>query len=311
MFYKYLLPILAVVGALFGIYVAFWSQKVVPTAPIEFPPPMSPYVRSIAGAGLIEASSQNVAVGSPFDEVIEKVYVVEGDMVQKGDILFQLDLRNFMAQLDVAKANLEAAKISLASSYTQYSYYERLVDKKAVSEQTYQQYHFAFLEAIENVKVAEENVRLTQTNIDRSIIRAPVSGKILQVNIHEGEIAPILPVANSQSTWMVLQQGSLILMGTVDPLQVRVDIDEEDSWRYKAGAAATAFVRGNSHINFPMTFVRIEPYMIPKSSFTGETAERVDTRVLQVLYNFNKGDLPVYAGEVLDIFIEDKQAASK
>jgi HlyD family secretion protein len=53
-----------------------------------------------------------------------------------------------------------------------------------------------------------------------------------------------------------------------------------------------------------MKFVRLEPYIIPKRSFTGDTIERVDTRVLQVLYEFEKGDLPIYPGQVLDIFIE-------
>ncbi|MBS0655602.1 MAG: secretion protein HlyD, partial [Verrucomicrobia bacterium] len=203
------------------------------------------------------------------------------------------------------------SKVSLENAYIQFSYYERLVDKKAVSEQIYQQSHYAYLQAIENVKVAEENVRLAESNIDRSIIRAPIGGKILQVNIHEGEIAPVLPVANNQSNWMTLAQGSLILMGTVDPLQVRIDIDEEDCWRYQEGSPARAFVRGNSRINFPIHFLRLEPYMIPKSSFTGETTERVDTRVLQVLYNFEKGSLPVYPGQVLDIFIESTQKASQ
>jgi HlyD family secretion protein len=77
-------------------------------------------------------------------------------------------------------------------------------------------------------------------------------------------------------------------------------------WRYKEGSAATAFVRGNSTINFPLKFRRIEPYIIPKSSFTGETIERIDTRVLQVLYDFEKGDLPVFAGQILDVFIESE-----
>ena len=241
--------------------------------------------------------------------MIDKIYVVEGDIVKKGDVLFQLDLRNFNAQLDVAKANLELARVTLRDKLTQFSYYERLVDKNAVSEQVFQQYRYAYLEAKKNVKVAEENVRLAQSNIDRSIIRAPLDGKILQLNIHEGEIAPVLPTANNQSTWMTLAQGSLILMGSVEPLQVRIDIDEEDAWRYIEGSKATGFVRGNSHINFPMTFFRLEPYMIPKSSYTGETTERVDTRVLQVLYNFEKKDLPVYTGQVLDIYIEAKQAS--
>jgi RND family efflux transporter MFP subunit len=303
---KYLLPILACMGALFGLYIVFWSQKIPPPLPILFPPPVSPYVHSIAGAGLIEASSQNISVGCPFNEVIDTVCVVEGDLVQKGAVLFRLDTRNFQAQLDVAKASLALAQVTFLDKRKQFSYYQRLVDKKAVSEQIFQQYHYAYLEAEENMRVAEENVKLAQSNIERSIIRAPIDGKILQVNIHVGEIAPVIPVVNNQSSSSATSQGSLILMGSVEPLQVRIDIDEEDAWRYVPGSKATAFVRGNSNIHFPLTFSRVEPYMIPKSSFTGETVERVDTRVLQVLYNFEKKDLPVFTGQVVDIFIESK-----
>lgn len=95
-------------------------------------------------------------------------------------------------------------------------------------------------------------------------------------------------------------------MGTVAPLQMRIDIDEEDCWRFIKGSPATAFVRGNANIHFPLKFERIEPYVIPKLSFTGEVTERLDTRVLQVLYRFEKDDLPIYPGMLLDVFIEAK-----
>jgi HlyD family secretion protein len=91
---------------------------------------------------------------------------------------------------------------------------------------------------------------------------------------------------------------------------VKVDIDEDDAWRYEPGSKAVAFVRGNRNIHFPMTFVRTEPYIIPKSSFTGQTIERVDTRVLQVLYQFEKGDLPIYPGQIVDVFIDSKPIES-
>lgn len=301
---RYFLPFLALVGALFGVFIIFWSQKQVPTPPILFPPPHSPYDHAIAGAGIIEASSRNIAIGTPFDEIVTKVFVVEGDFVKTGDPLFQLDLRFFESQLAAAEVSLKAAVVALEDKKTQYSFYQRLKDTRAVSEQIYNQAMYSFLEAEENIKIAQANVDIAKTNIDRSIIRAPVDGEMLQVNVHPGELAPINPFFSNQSTAQAVAQGSLMLMGTVQPLNVRIDIDEDDAWRYKKGAPATAFVRGNSRINFPLEFVRIEPYIIPKSSFTGVTTERVDTRVLQVLYRFEKGDLPIYAGQILDIYIE-------
>lgn len=306
MFLKYGLPILAICGALFGLVIVFVSQKTVPTPPILFPPAVSPYKNSIAGTGIIEASSQNVSIGTPFNQVITKIYVVEGDFVRKGDLLFELDLRPFQAQLAEAVAALKLAEVQLEDKKTQFSFYERLKDTKAVSEQIYQQARYAYLEAQENVKVASSEVARAQANIDLSIIRAPIDGEILQVNIHVGEIAPVVPFINAQSTWLTAANGTLILMGQVTPLQVRINIDEADAWRFRSGSPATAFVRGNRNIQFPMTYFRTEPYIVPKASFTGQTIERVDTRVLQVLYQFDKKDMPIYAGQLVDVFIESR-----
>ena len=54
----------------------------------------------------------------------------------------------------------------------------------------------------------------------------------------------------------------------------------------------------------PLTFVRIEPYIVPKRSLTGESTERVDTRVLQIIFRFDLPQIPVYVGQQMDVFIE-------
>jgi len=96
----------------------------------------------------------------------------------------------------------------------------------------------------------------------------------------------------------------MVLMGRTRPLHVRVDVDENDAWRVRAGARAAAFLRGNRAIRADLTFVRFEPYVIPKRSLTGDATERVDTRVLQVLFSFDRGDLPIHTGQLMDVFIE-------
>ena len=95
-----------------------------------------------------------------------------------------------------------------------------------------------------------------------------------------------------------------MLLGNVEPLHVRVDIDENDAWLVRPEAPAVAFMRGNREIKAPLQCVRFEPYIVPKKSLTGDTTERVDTRVLQVLYRFNRGNLPVYVGQQMDVLIE-------
>ncbi len=96
----------------------------------------------------------------------------------------------------------------------------------------------------------------------------------------------------------------LIVLGGVTPLHVRVDVDENDAWRVRADAQATGYLRGNKEINSPLKFVRFEPLVIPKVSLTGDSTERVDTRVLQAIYSFARAGLPVFVGQQMDVYID-------
>jgi len=149
------------------------------------------------------------------------------------------------------------------------------------------------LQARADVASAQAQVRQTETELDRRVIRALVDGTVLQCKVHLGEYAPAGPV-----------DPPLMMLGGTDTLNVRVDVDENDAWRLQTDRSATAYVRGNPALSTPVKFVRLEPYVLPKKSLTGDSAERVDTRVLQVLYSFDPKSLPVYVGQQMDVFIE-------
>jgi HlyD family secretion protein len=145
-----------------------------------------------------------------------------------------------------------------------------------------------------DVVSAEASVESTRTELDRRLIRAPVDGTVMQCKVHVGEYAPAGPV-----------DPPLMMIGNTDVLNVRVDIDENDAWRLESSRSAIAFVRGNRDISTPLKFVRIEPYVVPKKSLTGDSSERVDTRVLQVLYSFDPKSLKnIYVGQQMDVFID-------
>jgi HlyD family secretion protein len=63
-------------------------------------------------------------------------------------------------------------------------------------------------------------------------------------------------------------------------------------------------VRSNPALETPLGFERLEPYVVPKVSLTGQSTERTDTRVLQVIYSFDPRALPVYVGQKMDAYIE-------
>jgi multidrug resistance efflux pump len=143
------------------------------------------------------------------------------------------------------------------------------------------------------VNQAEAAVRQDEINIDRLTMRAPVNGVILQNKVRLGQYAEAGILAEP-----------LMVFGADGNLRLRTDVDESEAWRVNAGSAAVARLRGNSKISFPLEFVRFEPYVIPKKSLTGNVTERVDTRVLQVIYSFKDANAKVFDGQQLDVFIE-------
>ncbi len=114
--------------------------------------------------------------------------------------------------------------------------------------------------------LAEAQVNQTQVNIARLVVTAPIKGQVLQSDVRPGQYAPSGPLAKP-----------LMLLGNVEPLYVRVDVNEQDAGRVRAGAPATASPRGDAGRKVPLTFVRFEPYVLPKASLTGDSTERVDT----------------------------------
>src|SRR5262249_47105548 len=96
----------------------------------------------------------------------------------------------------------------------------------------------------------------------------------------------------------------MILLGRAKPLYLRVDVDEHEAWRVHPEASATAAVRGNADLKTPLKFVRFEPFVLPKKSLTGDSTERVDTRVLQVIYRVEREDLRLFVGQQMDVFID-------
>ena len=142
------------------------------------------------------------------------------------------------------------------------------------------------------VEQAQAAVRQDEVAIERLTTRAPMDGVILQNKVRLGQYAQCGP-----------QVDPLMIFGGGCELHVRAEVDEEDAWRVKAGASAVARVRGNSRESYALEFVRFEPYVIPKQSLTGAATERVDTRVLQVIYRFRNRSVTVFDGQQMDVFI--------
>ncbi len=345
---KWALPLLAMFGLFFGIYMIMATTKPSTKPKVIAEPAKAPFSSYVSGAGLIEASTENVKVGATTGGLVTQVFVKVGDKVMKGQALFQIDdgskrseLARYEAALQSAEATLSKLKLGsrpeeiakqreqvnqAAAQYDDALQQLKLreaanaEDARAVSQDdinqarntvkqrqaalAYQQRYLEQLTAgtwapeikVQEAEVASARAQLAQvrSDLDRYTVRSPLPGVVLQVKIHAGEYAPA-----SQT------DSALVMVGNQDLLSVRVDVDEQDSWRIQTNLRASAYVRGRSDVAIPLTFARMEPYVIPKTSLTGSSTERVDTRVLQVIYTFRQPqDFRVYVGQQMDVYIE-------
>jgi RND family efflux transporter MFP subunit len=289
----YILPVAALLGILFVIRTVIAGSVPPPVAPPVVEPARPPYDSFVAGSGIIESISENIAIASPLAGVIKQVYVKAGDTVEKGQALFSLDDRDALAELQVRQAQVERARAQQADAETQLALYKSVTDPRAIMRGELLKRESVLAIAKAALAEAESQGNAIQTTLDRMTIRSPLNGTVLQSKARVGEFA------SAQ-----VMTSPLMIVGTTSPLAVRVDVDENDAWRVEAGKNAQGILRGNTQVTFPLTFVRFEPYVVPKRSLTGESTERVDTRVLQVIYSFDKKDLPIFVGQLVDVYIE-------
>jgi multidrug efflux pump subunit AcrA (membrane-fusion protein) len=139
---------------------------------------------------------------------------------------------------------------------------------------------------------ARAQVEQTQVELDRLQVRAPISGTILKVDVQPGEFVG------------ASRDQELIVLGDIDVLHVRIDIDEQDLPRFRPGLPGLGYVRGDARKPLTLTFVRVEPYAQPKKSLTGSGTERVDTRVLQVIYAIQPCEQSIYVGQQIDAYLQ-------
>jgi len=270
------------------------------------PPSQSPYAHSIGARGLVESINENVRIAPTAPGLVDNVAVKVGDSVKTGDLLFAMDSRDAAAnlktqeaQLEVARARLAEAETQLADRRDQLERTARLRQKNVASEDESLRNKFAWQVAQRQFERAKADLALASAQLDDSKVqlallevRAPRDGTVLQVNIRKGEY--VVPNTSEPT----------ILLGDTRTLQLRAEVDESDAPRVRPGSAAVAFLKGSRERPVPLAFERIEPYILPKKSLSGESTERVDTRVLQVIFRFATPDFPVYVGQQMDVFID-------
>jgi HlyD family secretion protein len=324
MFTRLLLPLIAAVVLGFSILSIMRTQPAEASAEPPSAPPSSRFATRVAAVGLIESSSENISIGSHLPGIAAEVLVKVGDVVKTGTPLFRLDTRHLEALLAEAKGQLRSREAAVKTAEAQVVTAEAarnearsnlanaqsLKDARGLSAEDMTRRRGALESASAQVvaaeaavaaaeadtKAAEATMDVVSTDLARSTVTAPISGTVLQVKLRPGEAVTTGPVSQAY-----------LLLGNLTPLHIRVDVDEHEAWRVQPNTTAEAQVRGNAELRAALRFVRFEPYVIPKASLTGAATERVDTRVLQIIYEITPNQLRLFPGQQMDVFIQSER----
>lgn len=343
---KYFWVIVAIAVFCAGIaYISMESQHEIPRQEQSVHGALSPFASTISGIGLVEPKTGNIDLGIASNRLIMAIPVSVGMKVKKGDVLFSLDLRDLKAELasreaayqtalaNVQKATMQpreediaiaegAYKEALAqSTFTkeQYQKVEDLKDKRALSQEEINRRQSAYEQAEAKLKQAEANLEKVRkgtwepdlailkfqamqaranrdqvlTEIQKNIVRSPIDGTVLQINIHEGEIPD--PA-----------KTPVMVIGDIDELHLKVGINQLDIPFFDPHSKAVAYLQGDTTQKYDLTFLYIEPYVTSKQNVTHDILEKIDSRVMNVVYKIEQEGKPLVVGQPMDVFIERK-----
>ncbi len=230
------------------------------------------------------------------------------------------------AQMDLAAASLKSAQDQLDKQRKSFE-----IDPKSISRDVLDNAENAAKVARANLAVAQKQYQLikagawsydirnqegqyrallsasqaSQALLAKYTINAPVDGVVLSINTAVGNYV------SSQGAYNTYTQGLgpvLVMGSSQNVLGVRCFIDEILIHRLPPPGQMSAqlSIRG-TNITIPLEFERVQPYVTPKIQLSNQRTERVDVRVLPLIFKFEKPkDLHLYPGQLVDVYIREK-----
>ena len=216
-------------------------------------------VETVTATGRIQPKTQ-VKISADVAAKITSLYVKEGDWVEKGTLLVQLDRERFLASVESAEANLRStesnallAKENMLKAEKDYirtkELFEKSLESQAILDQTYAAFQVEkarHRSALEQVEQARAVLKQAKDDLSKTTIYAPMAGTISELNKEVGEIA-----LGSQ-----FQEDVIMIVSNLSGMEALVNVDENDIVSVAVGDSA-----------------KIEVDALPDKVFHGEVSD--------------------------------------
>jgi HlyD family secretion protein len=307
--------IAAIVGLLIGIVSAYMFGIEKKPPPPAFNPASNPYAKGIYANGIVESyqgTGEDINIYPEVPGIIIQILVSEGAIIKKGTPLILIEDSIQRATVEQQKSQIEFASASLKNVQDQLDKLRKSyeLDPRSVSKNDLDNAENAVKVAKANIEVVRKQYELAETLLSKYTVKAPIDGAILAINAAVGSYI------SAQGTYDTYTQGfdPVIVMGRSQTyMGVRCYIDEILISRLPQASQmhAQMFIRG-TNTSMPLEYVRVQPYVSPKIELSSQRTERVDVRVLPVIFRFERPkDIDVYPGQLVDVYIGEKEKETK
>lgn len=255
-----------------------WQQQTAGAAPtVSADAPKSALPSFVAAAGRVEPRSEEVAIGSELDGRLRRVYVDEGQRVQRGQIVAELENSDYAARVEHAKAAVAqreavldrlrngsrgedrrraSAEVREAEAVLDHARLERdrrqtLLDRGAISRVEYDATDREHRVAAARLEAARERLAAIQDETrPEDLRRAEADLGSARAQVQEAEAMLAKTVIRSPVNGVVLRKklktgesvstngGAIVTLGDTSALRIRVDVDENDVARLRTGQTA-------------------------------------------------------------------------
>ncbi len=223
-------------------------------------------VSKVSGDGELKADDQ-VNIQSQTMGIVEKLFVKEGDHVEKGQLLLLLDSTSTRASLDMAQAQFDQASQAFARS-------ESLYARNLIAPQDYETARATY-------KAAKARLEQAQDSYQKTKITSPITGTVTQVNIEEGE-AVMIGTMNYTGTILMVIADLNKMMGIID-------LDETDVPTVKIGNKANITMDAFPDTTFSGDVTKVG-YM-PKTSAATSLTDQTTNFEIEIALNKTMPDL--------------------
>ena len=146
---------------------------------------------------------------------VEKVLFKEGSLVNEGDILFIIEQKRYLANVELRQAELDSAKANLVKTERDYKRQKSLSKQNYASKATLDTSESNYLQAKAAVAQAEANLELAKIDLDYTEIKAPFTGYIGKANITEGN-------------YVTSSSDNLARIVQISPIRVAFSVTDKD-----------------------------------------------------------------------------------